>query len=209
MSLFAYSHIRRSFEDLFLRVTKTSGLKDPNAMVLATSGWVDGRIVPSCRVVLLKEITNTGFVFFTNSYSAKGQQIAQNSNVCLMFYWESLGKQVRINGLASKVDEKKSDEYFASRRRESRIGAIASLQSQVMQYEDEMKDRYEILAKKYEGVGDIVRPKHWCGFEVVPWSVEFWTEGDFRVHDRILYTKIEIDNNDTEVLNWKIENLFP
>jgi pyridoxamine 5'-phosphate oxidase len=161
-----------------------SGAGQPDAMFLATAGE-SGQ--PAGRVVLLKEVNSKGFVFFTNYLSIKGKEIGANPFVALTFYWRELERQVRILGKAGKVTKKESDEYFASRPFESQVSASISQQSSVV------PDRTYLEKKAHEFIRDnkgkkIPRPKHWGGYRVTPFQVEFWQGREHRLHDRICYT---------------------
>lgn len=174
------------------------GLKEPTAMALATS-TPDGH--PSLRMVLLKEVDERGFVFYTNLNSRKGQELAGNPHVALCFHWQPLGKQVRVEGKVEPVTKEEADTYYASRARTSRIGAWASRQSQPMNGMQELMAR--VAEKTVEfGVGPIPRPDFWSGFRVIPARIEFWNEGRFRLHERHVYTCQT--NGD-----WQSEMLFP
>lgn len=159
---------------------------DPNAMCLATS-TPDG--APSARMVLLKNIDERGFVFYTNSKSYKGEQIGTNKNAALCFHWKSLRKQVRVEGVIEEVSAEEADAYYNTRHRGSRVGAWASKQSQPLNSYDELKKFVEDYEQKFEGQDDIPRPPHWKGFRVKPTQIEFWIDGDYRLHQRYLYTK--------------------
>lgn len=170
---------------------------DPNAMNLATA-TPDGR--PSSRMVLLKDFDTDGFVFYTNLESNKGRQLAENANVALNFHWKSLRKQVRIEGPAAPVSDEEADVYFRSRARGSRIGAWASEQSRPMEGMFILERRVAEFTAKF-GVGEVPRPDHWSGFRVDPQLIEFWSDGKFRLHERIVY------HRDGDA--WTTERLFP
>lgn len=170
---------------------------DPNAMNLATA-TPDGR--PSSRMVLLKDFDTDGFVFYTNLESNKGRQLGENPNVALNFHWKSLRKQVRIEGPAAPVSNEEADAYFQSRARGSRIGAWASEQSRPMEGMFILERRVAEFTAKF-GVGEVPRPDHWSGFRVDPQLIEFWSDGKFRLHERIVYHR---DGN-----AWTTERLFP
>lgn len=176
----------------------TSGqVEEPNAMTLATC-TPDG--YPSARIVLLKSFDAEGFVFFTNYESRKGQEMAANPNVSLLFFWQELERQVRIDGTVGKVPASMSDEYYNSRPAGSRIGAIASPQSRVIPGRSFLEESVRIVAEKYV-LQDPVRPSYWGGYIVKPVRMEFWQGRSSRLHDRILYTVQEG--------GWKIERLAP
>jgi len=159
--------------------------KDPNAMSLAT---VDAKGQPAVRTVLLKDFDERGFVFFTNSTSWKGQALLQAGRAGLNFYWRELDQQVRIEGEVERVDERESDEYFASRPRVSQLGAWASHQSESLDSRETLERRLAELTAKYEGQS-VPRPPHWGGFRVKPHRIEFWKAHEFRLHWREQYVK--------------------
>lgn len=171
---------------------------EPNAMTLATT-TKDGK--PSARMVLLKDFDERGFVFFTNYNSQKGQELAENPQAALVFWWAELERQVRIYGRVEKISETESDKYFYSRPSNSRLGAWASNQSQVIESREILEQQLEELKEKYQNQ-DMPRPSHWGGIRVIPTEIEFWQGRSSRLHDRLLYTRIE-DNS------WKIERLSP
>lgn len=175
-----------------------SELEEPNAMTLATS-TADGR--PSARIVLLKSFSEEGFLFFTNYESRKGHELAENPRVTLLFFWKELERQVRIEGTVSKASAAVSDEYFQSRPLGSRIGAIASPQSQVIPGREVLEEKVQELEKAYAENGP-QRPEHWGGYVVKPEVVEFWQGRSSRLHDRLRYVLQEDDS-------WKMERLAP
>jgi pyridoxamine 5'-phosphate oxidase len=175
-----------------------SAIEEPNAMTLATSDK-DGLV--EARTVLLKGFDESGFVFFTNYESVKGQQLSANPNCCLLFFWKELERQVRIIGKAEKVTFEETHEYFQSRPEGSRIGAWASPQSTVVSGKSWLEENYEQFEKKFEG-NPIETPAHWGGYRVVVDRVEFWQGRPNRMHDRIQYRK---DANGL----WIIERLAP
>lgn len=164
-----------------------SGIKEPTAMVLATAN-PEGQ--PSARTVLLKQCDEQGFVFYTNSLSHKGRDLLKNPKAALLFYWMDMQKQVRVEGRAVKVSDAESDAYFAGRPRESQIGAWASKQSEVLESKEALLARMEELRLKYDGM-PIPRPPHWFGFRIVPEIMEFWQEGEFRIHHSRRFTKTQ------------------
>jgi pyridoxamine 5'-phosphate oxidase len=173
-------------------------LPEPNAMAVATA-TPDGK--PSARMVLLKDFDERGFVFFTNYNSQKGQELAENPQAALVFWWAELERQVRIAGYVEKVSEQESDEYFQSRPFNSRLGAWASHQSEVIASREELEQRLQALQAKYENQ-DIPRPAYWGGVRVIPTEIEFWQGRPSRLHDRLLYTRLDEHS-------WKIERLSP
>lgn len=175
-----------------------SKIDEPNAMTLATAS-IDG--LPSARIVLLKEFSETGFIFFTNYESYKAQQLAENPKACLVFFWKELERQVRITGLIQKINGQQSDAYFNSRPESSRIGAWASPQSRVIESRYWLDEKFNELVKQMEGT-EIKRPPHWGGYLVKPVVIEFWQGRPSRLHDRIQYTLDESGS-------WKIERLAP
>lgn len=176
----------------------TAQLLEPNAMTVATA-TTDGK--PSARMVLLKDFDERGFVFFTNYNSHKGQELAENPQAALVFWWAELERQVRICGRVEKVSENDSDRYFQSRPFNSRLGAWASNQSEVIEGRIILEQRLQELKAKYKNQ-DIPRPPHWGGLRVIPTEIEFWQGRSSRLHDRILYTRL--DDGD-----WKIQRLSP
>ncbi|MEM7523257.1 MAG: pyridoxamine 5'-phosphate oxidase [Pseudomonadota bacterium] len=175
---------------------------DPNAMTLATLSK-DG---PTARIVLLKGLDDAdrgadrGFVFYTNTQSRKGRDIAGHDQVCLLFHWKSLGRQVRIEGPAVRVDDAEADAYYASRPRGSRIGAWASLQSQRLPDRATLETRVAEMEAAYPDDA-VPRPPHWTGYRVTPRLIEFWQDGAFRLHDRLVYARAGD--------GWTTERLYP
>jgi pyridoxamine 5'-phosphate oxidase len=159
--------------------------EDPNAMALATAG---SNGLPDVRMVLLKDFDARGFVFYTNTQSTKGEELAENPQAALVLHWKSLRRQVRARGPVAPVTPEEADAYFQSRRRESRLGAIASQQSRPLADRDTLMRAVAALSERY-GDGPIPRPAHWTGFRIAPVSVEFWQNGDFRLHDRVRFTR--------------------
>lgn len=184
------------FRELLAQAEAT-GMDDPNAMVLSS---VDADGHPSSRVVLLKGVDSEGFVFYTNLESRKGTEIAANPQVCLNFYWRELGRQVRVRGRAESVTEADADAYFASRSRNSRLGAWASRQSRPLADRSELMDRFARYEAEFPSE-DVPRPPNWSGFRVVPDSIELWQAGEFRLHDRIVYQRTES--------GWTSHKLYP
>ena len=183
----------------WFREAKTARLKEPNAMSLATC-TLDGR--PSARIVLLKEFGETGFIFYTNYGSQKGREIDANPHVALNFLWAELERQVRVDGTVTRIPPEKSEAYFRSRPRGSRIGAWVSNQSEHIDSRAVLESRLAELETRFAGSDDIPPPGYWGGFCVQPERIEFWQGRTSRLHDRILY---ERDGNG----GWKIGRLSP
>ena len=177
------------FKEWFDEAKKTE-LNDPNAVALATS---DDRGYTSVRMVLLKDFNETGFVFYTNFNSAKGLAIKKNPNISMCFHWKSLLRQIRIEGAAEQVSDTEADEYYSSRKYESRIGAWASNQSSEISNRKELTDSIRNFKSKYPEQNNVPRPKHWSGWRLKPTSVEFWLDGEFRIHERLKYIKEKND----------------
>ena len=176
---------------------RTCGEPEPTAMILATS---DGKGLVTCRTVLLKALDEAGFVFFTNTQSVKGRQLAVNPRASATFLWKASGCQVQLCGTVKKVRDEEADAYFTTRDRGSQIGAWASHQSEPLDSRETLVRRAHDLELKYQGV-DVPRPPHWTGYVLSPDSVEFWTQREFRLHDRILHT---LENG-----NWTRQRLNP
>jgi pyridoxamine 5'-phosphate oxidase len=169
---------------------------DANAFVLST---VNPEGIPSSRVLLLKDVSENGFSFFTNYSSRKSKEIEKNPNVCMNFFWKNFERQVRVTGIISKLSDQESEEYFNSRPYESRIGAWCSPQSKVIESRDVLENKFEELKKKYPN--EVPRPQNWGGYTISPTQIEFWQGRASRLHDRFLYSK--------EGENWRIERLAP
>jgi pyridoxamine 5'-phosphate oxidase len=175
-------------------------IDEVNAMTLATAS-ADG--MPDARIVLLKGLDESGFVFYTNYNSSKGLELLENPRACLVFFWKELERQVRISGLVSLVSGNESDEYFSSRPEGSRIGAWASPQSEVIESREWLEENEQRYHEQFSGTGGAIsRPLHWGGYRVKPTRVEFWQGRPSRLHDRILYSLQENGR-------WKIERLAP
>ncbi|MGS2761535.1 pyridoxamine 5'-phosphate oxidase [Sinomicrobium sp. M5D2P9] len=186
------------FQTWFYEVEKNGGVEEANAMTVSTIG-PDG--YPKNRVVLLKKYTHEGFIFYTNYDSEKGKAIAINPNICLSFFWPNLERQVIVKGVAEKVAGNLSDGYFESRPDGSKLGALASPQSEVVSGREELEAALKRLEEEFRGK-EIPRPAHWGGYIVKPVSIEFWQGRPNRLHDRIRYT---LKNK----LDWKKERLAP
>lgn len=178
--------------------TKTG---EPNIMTLATANK-EG--VPSARIVLLKGVSEDGFCFYTNYDSHKGQELKENPNVSLVFFWEALQRQVRIQGMAYQLTEEQSTKYFQSRPKGSQIGAWASPQSQVLENRDILEKNVVQLSEQYANTDKLPKPPHWGGYIVKPYKVEFWQGRSSRLHDRLLYTLTDLNP-----AKWTIERLAP
>lgn len=163
--------------------------RDANAAALAT---VDEDGLPDLRIVLIKSFDRRGFVFFTNFNSAKGRELKTAPRAALNFHWKSLGRQLRIRGPVGIVDEAEADAYFAGRPRDAQIGAWASDQSARLESRADLENAVREFERRYAG-SDVPRPPHWSGFRLAPLSVEFWHEGPFRLHDRIVFTRPSIE----------------
>lgn len=158
---------------------------EPNAMALSTAG-TNG--LPDVRVMLLKAFDDRGFVFFTNDGSGKGRELTENAQAAVVLHWKSLRRQVRARGPVARVSPEESDSYFASRPRESRIGALASRQSHQLADRATLMREVAAVAARH-GDGPVPRPAHWSGYRIAPISIEFWQDGAFRLHDRIRFTR--------------------
>jgi len=165
-----------------------SDVDEPNAFTLSTVSE-DGR--PSGRIVLLKGVENGKFIFYTNYQSAKGKELENNPACALTFFWPELERQVRVEGLANKIDAALSEKYFQSRPRESQIGAWASPQSAAISGREILDARVLELQKKFEGVDKLPKPNQWGGYEVEPNEIEFWQGRPNRLHDRIVFYKVD------------------
>jgi len=182
--------------DKWMNETLEAQCHEPTSMTLAT---VDQDQMPNCRIVLLKDVDD-GFVFFTNYDSKKGSELLHTKKAALNFFWPELERQVRIRGIIEKVSAEKSDKYYQSRPRESRLGAWASNQSSIVKNSTELDNNYRQLQEKYSD-REIPRPQHWGGYVLKPVSIEFWQGKANRMHDRFQYV---LNNNE-----WIINQLAP
>lgn len=192
-----FDQFQKWFEDAM-----AAGLREPNAMALSTAGK-DGK--PSSRMVLLKGFDKSGFVWYTNYESRKACDISANPHAALLFYWNELNRQVRVEGCVVKVNEEESDQYFHSRPRGSQIGAMVSKQSTIIPGRHVLDEEYQELQAKISDGSLIPKPKHWGGYRLVPKLFEFWQGQQSRLHDRLLYSPTSVDG--TQV--WKIDRLAP
>ena len=186
------------FKD-WLSEAEVSEPNDPTAMALAS---VDDQGMPNVRMVLMRRFDDRGFCFFTNFESQKGHELLSNPKASAVFHWKSLRKQVRLRGPVEVVSDEEADEYFYSRPRGSRIGAHASKQSRPL----ESRFALEKAVAKYTarfGTGDIERPDYWSGFRICPLSIEFWSDGKFRLHDRVRYDRASLEED------WETVRLYP
>jgi pyridoxamine 5'-phosphate oxidase len=172
------------FEQWFAEA-RASEPNDPEAMALASVGG-DGR--PSVRMVLLKDHGPGGFTFYTNEQSAKGEQLAANPRAALLFHWKSLRRQVRVEGLVERVSSAEADAYFASRGRDSQLGAWASDQSRPLVSRSAFEQRFDEVRRRFGG-GEVPRPPHWGGYRVIPERIEFWSDRPHRLHERRLFVR--------------------
>ncbi len=175
----------------WMNEAKKTEPNDPNAVALATC---DKNNFPSVRMVLLKDFNKNGFVFYTNLNSKKGSELKENPKASMCFHWKSLLRQIRISGSVSLVLDKVADDYYNSRAYESRIGAWASKQSKELNSRDELIKSIEEYKKKYNDKNKVPRPSHWSGWNLSPSSIEFWLDGESRIHERLKYTK-EVNGN--------------
>ncbi|MBV8073614.1 MAG: pyridoxamine 5'-phosphate oxidase [Acidobacteriaceae bacterium] len=186
------------FENWFQQA-QAAGVKEPNAMTLATSG---ASCRPSARVVLLKDVSDLGFVFYTNRHSRKGEELAENPFCALTFYWPEMERQVRIEGRVERLSRSESEVYFRSRPRGSRLGAWASEQSRVLTGREVLEARLAELERQYDGQEEIPMPPSWGGYRVIPDCAEFWQGRLNRLHDRLRYRTVEGSG-------WVLERLAP
>ena len=170
---------------LWMDDAKKSEPNDPNAVSLATSN----NNFPSVRMVLLKDFSQSGFIFYTNLNSQKGNELKENPKAAMCFHWKSLLRQIRINGVVTQVADDVADKYYNSRSYESRIGAWASKQSKELTSRDQLIDSIKEYKDKYNDENNVPRPSHWSGWILSPQSIEFWLDGDSRIHERLKYVK--------------------
>ncbi len=187
------------FEEWFAEA-QAGEVNDPNAMTLAS---VDATGLPDARIVLLNARDRRGFVFFTNFGSAKGAELLAHPQAALLFHWKSLRRQVRLRGPVEIVSPAEADAYFATRPRISQIGAHASLQSRPLAGRDALMARVESLEQSLPAGEPVPRPEHWGGFRLVPEQMEFWKDGAFRLHDRVLFTRPDA------AAPWTRQRLYP
>lgn len=183
----------------WLADAEASEVNDPTAVALAT---VDESGLPDVRMVLMKEYDSRGFVFYTNLESTKGRQALASGKAAMCFHWKSWRRQVRLRGPLERVSEEAADAYFASRSRESRIGAAASQQSRPLRSREVLERRCAELAQLYSE-GELPRPAHWSGLRLKPLQIEFWQDGAHRLHDRAQFTRDSLD------ADWTIRRLYP
>ena len=174
---------------LWMDDAKKSEPNDPNAVSLATSN----NNFPSVRMVLLKDFSQNGFIFYTNLNSQKGNELKENPKAAMCFHWKSLLRQIRINGVVTQVTDDVADKYYNSRSYESRIGAWASKQSKELTSRDQLIDSIKEYKDKYNDENNVPRPSHWSGWILSPQSIEFWLDGDSRIHERLKYIKDSSD----------------
>ena len=188
--------------DLFaewLKAAEKTEPNDPNAMAVAT---VDASGMPDVRMLLLKAVDERGFVFYTNMQSAKGEELAAHPQAALCFHWKTLRRQIRVRGPVSNVTPEEADAYFASRAKDSQIGAWASAQSRPMESRWVFEKEIAKYALKF-GLMRVPRPQHWSGYRITPLQIEFWRDRPFRLHDRLVYRRDAPDKP------WRTEKLYP
>ena len=185
------------FEKWFSKAKKTE-INDPNAVAVATS---DNHNQPNVRMVLLKGLSEKGFVFYTNFNSKKGKELKVNQKASMCFHWKSLRRQVRVIGTVEEVSTKEADDYFYSRPYKNRISAWASSQSEILDRRNTFLEKIKKFEEKYPNEKNVPRPPHWSGWRLLPREIEFWVDGEGRVHERLNYK----NNNG----NWEKELLYP
>jgi pyridoxamine 5'-phosphate oxidase len=185
--------------DAWMSEAATREINDPTAMALATS---DATGLPDVRMVLLKQADANGFVFYTNSQSQKGRQLAENMQAAGVLHWKSLRRQIRFRGPVELVSDAEADAYFASRPRESRIGAWASQQSRPLENRFALEKAVVRETVRFN-IGEVPRPPYWTGYRLRPIFIEFWTDKPFRLHDRLVYCR------DTPNGEWRTDKLYP
>ena len=195
---FAASDPMALFAD-WMRDAEGMEINDPNAMALATAD-ADG--LPNVRMVLLKDVSGGGFVFYTNYESAKGRELLSSHKAALLFHWKSLRRQVRVRGTVAEVSAAEADAYYATRPRGSRIGAWASQQSRALEGRFALEKAVAYYGAKY-AIGEVPRPPHWSGFRVTPLEIEFWHDRPFRLHDRAVFRRAAVSDA------WGKDRLFP
>ena len=184
--------------NIWMSEAKKKEINDPNALSLATTS-VENE--PKVRMVLLKGISENGFIFYTNLNSPKSNNLKNNPKASMCFHWKSLQRQIIISGSVTQVNDKEADDYFKSRPYESKIGAWASNQSQAMNKREDFLKKIDEFKKKFKDKDNVPRPKHWSGWCLNPLSIEFWLGDQYRIHERLKYNKI--------TSNWKKEILYP
>ena len=183
----------------WFELAEKSELNDPSAMAFAS---VDADGMPNVRMVLMRRYDERGFCFFTNFESQKGQELLGQPRASAVFHWKSLRKQIRLRGPVEVVTDEEADEYYYSRPRGSRIGAHASKQSRPLESRFALEKAVAVHTAKF-GTGDIPRPDHWSGFRLIPNSIEFWSDGQFRLHDRMRFDRLNADSP------WETVKLYP
>ena len=184
----------------WMSAAEASEINDPTAVAVAS---VDDQGMPNVRMVLLKDVSQGGFVFYTNLQSCKGQELLSNKKAALCFHWKTIRRQVRVRGIVEQVTEADADAYFASRAKDSQIGAWASQQSRPLKGRFELEKEAAKFAAKY-ALKKVERPPYWSGFRVLPLEIEFWRNRPFRLHDRLVFRR---DNTDKS--EWVSQRLFP
>jgi len=184
----------------WLSEAEATKMIDPNACAVSTVAE-DG--MPSARIVLLKEWDERGFVFYTNLTSRKGREALGQEVAAMTFFWRDMGRQIRIQGDVVQVSDEQADAYYATRPKGSRVGAWASNQSSPLDSRQTLMDEVEALTAKYADTDDVPRPPHWSGIRIVPRSVEFWQAGEFRLHNRFVFTRV------SEEAAWEVQRLNP